>query len=360
MNKSFGLASILLTSLMFFACEQEDDSQKEQPLDSFRQEVSATQVRVAQSEKRTFDYLINASGKVEAENQLKVVVERNGYLTELLVKEGETVSQGQIIARLDNSDSKFKLEKALIQKRVAEADFDDRKMGFGKILSGQDTSVNVDEFTDKLRANSGILAAELEVREAELELEKSVIKAPISGKIADLAIKKGTLVNSGDELCELISADQLTLKVKVLEADIGFVSANQKVEVYPVSGKDTQISGTVKSINPKVDENGLVQVSIALAPNSKLLPGMNARAVIRAPQNNSIVVPKDALVYRSGRPVVFTLENGSKESKWNYVEVGKDNGREVEILKGIDPNMTVITTNNLQLAHQAPVMIVEE
>jgi len=79
--------------------------------------------------------------------------------------------------------------------------------------------------------------------------------------------------------------------------------------------------------------------------------------VIRAPQNNSIVVPKQALVYRSGRPVVFTLTGN--ESKWNYVEVGKDNGQEVEILKGIEPNETVITTNNLQLAHQAPVQIVE-
>jgi membrane fusion protein, multidrug efflux system len=357
-----GLGNVLLISFsaLLFACEEDTASKKEIPHEQFRQEVTATQVRVAMAEQRSFDYLINASGKVEASDQLKVVLERNGYLTELLVKEGDMVTQGQVIARLDNSDSKFKLEKALIQQRMAEAELDDRKMGFERILSGADSSVNVAEFTEKLRANSGLLSAELDVKEAQLELEKAVIKSPIAGKVADLSLKKGNLVNSGDELCEIISFNSLELKVKVLESDISYITANQKVEVYPVSGSESEITGIVKSINPKVDENGLVQVTIQLVANSKLLPGMNARAVIRAPQNNSIVVPKDALVYRSGRPVVFTLDSGNKESKWNYVEVGKENGKEVEILKGVDANMRVITSNNLQLAHQAPVMIVEE
>ena len=85
---------------------------------------------------------------------------------------------------------------------------------------------------------------------------------------------------------------------------------------------------------------------------------MNARAVIRAPQNNNLVVPKEAVVYRSGRPVVFTIENN--EAIWNYIEVGKDNGREIEVLDGIQADQTVITSNNVQLAHQAPVQVSTE
>ncbi|WP_304518229.1 efflux RND transporter periplasmic adaptor subunit, partial [Cecembia rubra] len=188
--------------------------------------------------------------------------------------------------------------------------------------------------------------------------EKSTIKAPISGRIADLKVRTGSLINAGDELFEIINTGQLELKVKVLESDINLISLGQKAEIYPVGGSFPDLTGTVRSINPKVDENGLVQVSILVSAAKGLLPGMNARAIIRAPQNNSLVVPKEALVYRSNRPVVFTIENN--ESKWNYVEVGKDNGREVEILSGIEAGMTVITSNNLQLAHQAPVQIVKE
>ena len=168
----------------------------------------------------------------------------------------------------------------------------------------------------------------------------------------------GSLISSNAELCEILSTNNLELRVKVLESDIGLISINQKAEVYPVSNTQTALEGRVIAINPKVDESGLVMVVIRLTGTQNLLPGMNARAIIRAPQSNSLVVPKDAVVYRSGRAVVFTIEDN--ESRWNYVEVGKDNGQEIEILDGITSGSTVITTNNLQLAHQAPVQIVSE
>ncbi|MEX0884026.1 MAG: efflux RND transporter periplasmic adaptor subunit, partial [Cyclobacteriaceae bacterium] len=196
------------------------------------------------------------------------------------------------------------------------------------------------------------------VREAERNLEKTEIKAPIRGAVADLKTKRGSLVSSGDEVCEILSTHQLEMKVKVLESDIGFVEIGHKAEIYPVSGTGEGLNGTVTSINPKVDENGLVQVTLSLQGKGGLLPGMNARAVIRAPQNNSLVVPKEAVVYRSGRPVVFTIENN--EAIWNYVEVGKDNGREMEILDGIATDTEVIIDNNVQLAHQAPVQVLKE
>jgi RND family efflux transporter MFP subunit len=211
---------------------------------------------------------------------------------------------------------------------------------------------------DQLKSKSGLFSAEIDLKEAELEIEKSTVKAPISGRVADLKIKKGSLVSNGEDFMEIINTNTLELKVKVLESDINLISIGQKAEVYPVSGSKMEVTGTVRSINPKVDENGLVQVSLLVSGSKGLLPGMNARAIIRAPQSNSIVVPKQALVYRSSRAVVFTIENN--ESKWNYVEVGKDNGKEVEILSGIEANSTVITTNNLQLAHQAPIQIVKE
>ena len=80
---------------------------------------------------------------------------------------------------------------------------------------------------------------------------------------------------------------------------------------------------------------------------------MNCTAVIKAPASRSLIVPKEAVVMRSGKAVVFTLQDG--KAKWNYVAVGKDNGKEVEIKEGVTAGQKVITTNNLQLAHDAPV-----
>lgn len=99
----------------------------------------------------------------------------------------------------------------------------------------------------------------------------------------------------------------------------------------------------------------LVKLKIASARSPRegkmLFPGMNCTATIKLPFEKTLVVPKESVVMRSGKAVVFTLEDG--KAKWNYVTTGRDNGKEVEIKEGLQPNQKVITTNNLQLAHDA-------
>ncbi|MCH7399116.1 efflux RND transporter periplasmic adaptor subunit [Belliella sp. DSM 107340] len=350
----FIVAVLLVTTL---SCEEEKKESQEIPSESFRGEVAATPVRVAKAEKRTFDYLINATGKIDAMDQVKIVTQRQGILSELNVKEGDFVEKGTVLAKLDDSEAKFRLEKAKIALKNSQVNYDSDILSFSSIMESEDNERKTN-LVDQLKSKSGLFSAEIDLKEAELEIEKSTIKAPISGRVADLKIKKGSLVSSGEDFMEIINTNTLELKVKVLESDINLISIGQKAEVYPVSSSNIEVTGTVRSINPKVDENGLVQVSLLVSGSKGLLPGMNARAIIRAPQTNSIVIPKQALVYRSSRAVVFTIENN--ESKWNYVEVGKDNGKEVEILSGIEADNTVITTNNLQLAHQAPIQIVKD
>lgn len=343
--------------VLMCSCEKEQEQVEEAPTESFRNEVAATEVNVSMAELKSFDYLIQATGKLEAGAEVMSVIEQAGYLLEVNVREGQFVEKGELLATLDATESEFRLEKAKIALRNANALYENEKFGFPELFASENKDQQ-DIVDEQLKAKSGVFLAEVELKEAQMSFDRSEVKAPISGQVADLKFKAGSLVGANAELCQILGTNEMILKVKVLESDISLISLNQKAEVYPISSTETALTGKVTGINPKVDESGLVQVSITLGANKNLLPGMNARAVIRAPQNNSLVVPKDALVYRSGRAVVFTIEN--EESKWNYVEVGKDNGEEVEILEGIEPNSTVITSNNLQLAHQAPVQIVKE
>ncbi len=349
-----------LFSLIFvlFSCAKEEKTSQEISSEKFRNEVAATEVRVATAERKSFDYLINATGKLEAFSEVKALVEREGYLEEVTVLEGQSVQKGQVIARLDRREAEFALEKAKINLVKAQSELEVLKAQFHLALESEDTAVSR-VVQNRILVNSGLSLAQVELKEAELNLSRCEVTAPVTGKVANIKFKEGSLVSKNSEFAEILSTDQLLLRVKVLESDIPLISPNQRAEIYPISDSQNALEGRVTAINPKVDENGLVQVSISLSSVKNLLPGMNARAIIRAPQSNSLVVPKDAVVYRSGRAVVFTVENG-KESKWNYVEVGKDNGREIEILDGIPENSTVITTNNLQLAHQAPVQPVKE
>ncbi|WP_209332367.1 efflux RND transporter periplasmic adaptor subunit [Lunatimonas salinarum] len=350
---------LIFLSGFLIACAEEKEKGEEIPMETFREEVQPTSVQTSRSQRKSFDYLINATGKIEASSQVMVIVERQGYLVDLTVSEGDRVQEGHVLAMLDNSDSKFALEKAQVELRSRMAAFENEKLGYPTIYDNPAVTVEtLAEWDSRLKASSGVLTAEISLREAEMEIEKSTIKAPISGTVADVQVKTGSLVNAGDEVCEIISLGQLEMRVKVLESDINFISNGQTAEIYPVSGGEEGLRGQVIAINPKVDENGLVQVTIKLQNQGKLLPGMNARAIIRAPQNDSLVVPKQAVVYRSGRPVVFTIENN--QAIWNYVEVGKDNGKEMEILDGLTADVEVIVSNNVQLAHQAPIQILNE
>jgi RND family efflux transporter MFP subunit len=349
---------VCVLALLFFSCSKAEESSQEIAAESFRNEVAATEVRVANAERKSFDYLINATGKLEAQSEAKMIIEQDGYLADVMVLEGQLVSKGQVLARLNPIEAEFRLEKAKIALIKAKAEYEVLKIDFYGVLQSKDPAI-VAAVEEKIKVNSGWSLAEVELKEAELNLQRCEVRAPISGKVANIKFKEGSLVAKNQEFSQILGTDQLILRVKVLESDIPLISLNQKAEVFPISASQTALIGRVTAINPMVDESGLVQVSISLTANKNLLPGMNARAIIRSPQSNSLVVPKDALVFRSGRAVVFTVENG-KESKWNYVEVGKDNGQEVEILDGIPENSIVITTNNLQLAHQAPVQIVKD
>ena len=85
---------VLLISGAMFACSEAKEGSQEIPSDSFRNEVAATEVRVVTAERKSFDYLINATGKLEALSEVKALVEREGYLEKVQVLEGQFVPKG--------------------------------------------------------------------------------------------------------------------------------------------------------------------------------------------------------------------------------------------------------------------------
>lgn len=183
------IRSLLCLCAIFYSCGEPEETNEEVPMETFRDEVQATTVRVSQSETKSFDYLINATGKIEAANEVMVIVERSGYLIELEVEEGQKVQAGQILARLDKTDSQMEWERAQVEMRSATAEYQSRRIAADVETTLIDT-LQRSERDEFWKASSGLLTAQIAVREAERNLEKTDIKAPISGAIADLQLKK--------------------------------------------------------------------------------------------------------------------------------------------------------------------------
>ncbi|MDE5928202.1 MAG: efflux RND transporter periplasmic adaptor subunit, partial [Duncaniella sp.] len=124
----------------------------------------------------------------------------------------------------------------------------------------------------------------------------------------------------------------------------------------PFSTTDSR-TGRVTEINPMVDDNGMVKVWAAVDGGSGLIDGMNVRVSVKRAVDKALVIPKSAVVLRSGRQVVFTLD-GDK-AMWNYVTTGLENLNEYTVTDGLTPGMTVITSGNVNLAHEAPVKVMK-
>lgn len=341
----------LLLITCVFSCKTEKVETEDPDIQSLRKDIKPTNVSVATAQYRPFEFLINSSGTIASGNELKITFQGGGYLEELSIKNGQMVKKGQVIGQLENDQLEFALEKAQISLDDAKVKYEDAALTYGDRITP--TQVK------NLEVKNGLTTARINLKEAEMNLQNSIITAPISGIIAELEEKKGNIISAGSKLAAIYEPKNLTLSAKVLESDFKHIEIGLKAEIYTLSFRNKIFDSFVSEINPKVDEYGMVEIKLQLRDTEGLLPGMSANAVIRVPQSNNIIVPREALVIKSGRQVVFTMENGL--AQWKYVEVGLDNGVDIEILSGLeDGDQVIISDNLLQIGHEARVAIADD
>ena len=259
------------------------------------------------------------------------------------------------MARLDNNEQVLSLETANTTLKEKEYEYQTKLLEYGN--NTDKISINGHTIKENLRTKSGLEAAEVAVKKAKLALSYTVLRAPVSGVVANLNRKAFTQIQVGEELCKIYSARNLIINATVLESEIGLLEKGRQAWVTTLSDTTNQHNAVLQEIDPYVDENGMVSVKLKLLDAKELYPGMNARAVIVVPFEKNIIISKNAVVVRSGRHVVFVVEEDL--AKWKYVTVGKENGQEVEILEGLEENEQVIIFNNLQLAHDSPVKVID-
>lgn len=339
--------------LLICACNSNSESIKESPAAKLSEEV--LEVEILPALRKNFTYSIQSNGKVEAREQAVLQFRTSGYVKQVLVQNGQFVQAGQKIAVLDEREAQIALQKAKNQKAVAYEEYIKELIDFG----GNPTLTNggiAQELNERILIRKGVQAAELQIKEAELQMQFLTLAAPFSGIIADLSLKAGNFVNSSQAVCTLYS-NNLQAVVEILETEVKTLKIGQKAEIHLLGCNEAacKMQAIISEINPKVGTNGLFKVKLDLQNPKDVFLGANVQVKIFVPQKEALVIPKKAIVIRSGKKVVFTEEQGL--AKWHYVQTGLDNGEEIEILEGLKENEKVIVTNNLQLNHDSPVRI---
>ncbi len=304
-----------------------------------------------------FSYDIVSNGKVEAREyvDLRFTSASGAVIDRIMVVNGQAVSKGQTLATLD----RFKLENTAATARNsyerAQLDLADALIGQG--YDPEKRNEIPAEVMRLARLRSGVAQSEVQLREAERALEDATLRAPFNGVVANLTQKAGNAPDGSKAFCRVISTGGMEVKFPVLESELALIKTGDAVEVKPFSA-ETVYSGKIVSINPIVDKNGMVEVCAAINNARGLYDGMNVRVNVKRNVEQALVVPKSAVVLRSGgRQVVFTHENG--KAMWNYVTTGLENMNDYVITEGLQPGQEVIISGNLNLAHESPVKVVK-
>jgi len=299
-----------------------------------------------------------SNGKLMASKQAELYFTKNQVVKQINVKNGDWVKAGAIIALLENGLDLINLKQAEFQLESAKIDLDDR------IVTHSGGQIGLNNTSEKALNNfalsSGFKSAELNLQKAKIDYESTILRAPFSGRIASLETKVMNLPKNGDPFCFLLDDRNFEVVFPILESEIGRLKVGQAVNMRPFVEDSVFYNGKIIEINPIVDEHGLVVVK-AIVPNSdgKLIQGMNVKVFIKDQVDDCLIVPKEAVVLRNNRQVVFTYSQG--KAMWNYVETVLENSisfsvtKEKDGMQEIFAGDTVITIGNLNLAHEAEV-----
>jgi membrane fusion protein (multidrug efflux system) len=334
-----------LLFLVFFSClnklEVPEIDKKLSKKKSYKLNVIIDKI-----DKYSFNYQIVTNGKISAVNKIDLRFNSNEKIAIISIYNGQTVNKGKLLASLQNNLLKSDIEKSFIDQEKSEIKLEEEKVNYNNNLTK--------ERIRNLEIKSGVLQAKNNLERVQIIYNQTLLKAPFSGVIANLEKKEGDFITTADVFCTLINPNKLEVSFSVLENEFQFVSIGQEIEILSFVNNDESLKGRITEINPLVDKNGLIKIKAkVLSKETNLLDGMNVKVLINKPLKDVMVIPKEALVLRSNRQVVFTLEKGL--AKWNYVEVAGENNNSYAIKKGLKVSDTIIVSGNLNLSHDAKV-----
>ena len=347
--------TFLLGSLLFglLACGRASEERQE-TVETILPDEEAT-VTVFPLAEVDFQHELISNGKLAAKRRVDLRFESPELIAHIYVKNGDRVRKGMKLAELDGFKLQNQVDQALDALEKSKLEVQDVLIGQGYMLAD---SVKVPAATLKLaRLKSGYDQALATYELAVRSLEMGTLVAPFDGVIANLFIRQGNPSSATEAFCTVIDPQSLEADFTVLENELPLIHVGDQVAVSPFAAPDLLTQGRIAEINPLVDESGMVRVKASVAADKRLFEGMNVRVSVQRSLGKQLVVPKSAVVLRSGKQVVFTLVNG--KAHWNYVRTGLENADSYTIVEGLKAGDQVITTGNINLAHEAPVKVVD-
>lgn len=317
----------LLAALFLAACSPGSGAPPENGDGEPADDEPAIPVEVATAARGDIFAVYSSTAPVEAFAEAQVVAKVAGEVLEILVEEGRTVEEGQVLARLDGERLRYEMQQAEANLRKLERDYarnvDLKERG---IISQGDFEKILYEM-EALKASFNL---------TKLELGYTEIRAPITGVVAQRFIKVGNTLPVNAPTFHLTSLEPLVAYLHVPEREYRNVEAGQAATLQVDALRGVTFEGIVARISPVIDPaTGTFKVTVEVEdPSGRLRPGMFGRIdIVYDSHANALQIPRSAIVEEAGQSVVYIVEEGRAHRR--IVETGYTNGGRIEVLGGL-------------------------
>ena len=289
--------------------------------------AAAVPVEVSSVQRRSISSFIETNGGLEAENEVDIVARVAAPVIDLQVEEGMEVRQGQILARLDDSEIKSQAEISRVNLKEAELSSERAK----KLRDSQ--LVSPEEFE---QAQTRLETARAQYESDRIQLSYTEIRAPFAGLIISRYIDQAQQVNPGNPLFRISDFEPLLCPIQIPERDLPKLRLGQRAYLTFEAWPDERFTAEVLRIRPVVDAaTGTVRVTLDVDAQGRLRPGMFARVYVETEtRDNTLVIPKAALSLESIGDTVY-IAAGDVAAR-RSVTLGFREGDHVEVLDGVD------------------------
>ena len=287
-----------------------------------------------------FKHYAEIQGDVETNQNIVIYPQFSGILTQVYVKEGQKVSKGQVLAKIDDGGLSSQVAQVQAQTALAKTTFERQARLWEQKIGSE---------IQYLQAKTNYEASKNASDQLQSQLGKTTVRAPFSGTIDQVITDQGSAVNPGQNpLMRIVNLDDMYVKADVPETYLGKITVGSEVLVsFPSLNKTYQ--GKIRQVSNFINpDNRSFSIQVAL-PNKDAVLKPNLIATVKLndyTSEKSILVPNN-VIQKNGKneSLVFIYEPKSDSegtAKRITIKTGKEQNGMVEVLEGLKANDIII------------------
>lgn len=296
------------------------------------------------------DTYYSYEGNIEAKDSQIIYATATSTMKKVYVAEGDMVSKGDLLYELEGDNAESKATQAQASVTSAKVSFQDAKISLSRMTELYNAGAVSRTEYEQAKSNYEVASAQLTQAQANYDTAKKDVDelkgyAEVDGEVSDINVKENDSMLSGTEIMDVINYDNLIVKIKIDEFDLGAIAEGEKALVS-ITALDKEIDGTVSRISKKaVVVNGVsyFNAEVALKSDEALKVGLSAEIKIHSARAvNAVTISMNALQFSENNEpyVLMRASDGKVVSK--AVTVGMNNGKKAEIKEGLQAGDIVL------------------